>query len=108
MSLPSARFLVAAIAFAPAALILGQEADPYAKQIAKPSDEPKKAIARFQLEKGLQVALFAAEPLLANPVAFSFDEKGRCFVAETFRLHKGVTDNRDHPREWTDDDLAAR
>ena len=29
--------------------------------------------------------MWAAEPLLANPVAFCFDEKGRCFVAETFR-----------------------
>src|SRR6185312_6363694 len=36
-----------------------------------------------------------------------FDEKGRCYVAETFRLHAGVTDNRGH-RNWLDDDLASR
>src|SRR5262249_39422898 len=45
--------------------------------------------------------------LLANPVAFSFDEKGRCFVAETFRLHHGVTDTRGH-MYWLDDDMACR
>jgi quinoprotein glucose dehydrogenase len=45
--------------------------------------------------------------MLANPVSFCFDEKGRCYVAETFRLHHGVPDNRDH-MDWLDDDLAAR
>ena len=44
--------------------------------------------------------------MLANPVSFAFDEKGRCFVAETFRLHHGVTDNRGH-MNWLDDDLAS-
>src|SRR5205814_10016056 len=51
--------------------------------------------------------LSAAEPHVANIVAFHFDEKGRCYVAETFRLHKGVTDYRSH-RYWIDDDLACR
>src|SRR5262245_12623612 len=97
-----------AVACLIASLAAAQDADPYAKQIAKASDEGIKAIARFQLADGLKASLFAAEPLLANPVAFSFDEKGRCYVVETFRLHKGVTDNRNHPPGWTDDDLAAR
>ena len=39
---------------------------------------------------GLKVDLWAAEPLLANPVAFNFDEHGRAYVCETFRLHAGV------------------
>jgi quinoprotein glucose dehydrogenase len=45
--------------------------------------------------------------LLANPVSIAFDEKGRCFVAETYRLHHGVTDNRRH-MYWLDDDVACR
>jgi quinoprotein glucose dehydrogenase len=56
---------------------------------------------------GLTVELFAAEPLLANPVAFCIDEKGVTYVAETFRLGEGVTDTREHI-EWLDDDLACR
>ena len=56
---------------------------------------------------GLGLELFAAEPLLANPVAFGFDEKGRTYVVETFRLKHGVTDNRGH-MNWLDDDLASR
>ncbi|HKB03190.1 MAG TPA: PVC-type heme-binding CxxCH protein [Gemmataceae bacterium] len=79
----------------------------YNPPLAKASDEAQKAIPRFQLDKALQVEVWAAEPLLANPVAFAFDEKGRCFVAETFRMHHGVTDTRGH-MYWLDDDLACR
>ena len=34
--------------------------------------------------------------MLAHPVGFAFDEMGRCYVAETFRMHHGVTDTRGH------------
>ena len=79
----------------------------YRPRVAAASDEPAKAIKRMKLPQGVEAKVWAAEPLLANPVAFSFDEKGRCYVAETFRLHAGVTDNRGH-MYWLDDDLASR
>jgi quinoprotein glucose dehydrogenase len=67
----------------------------------------ERAIGRFKVPEGLKVELFAAEPLLANPVAFCFDERGRIFVAETHRVGgRGVEDNRGH-MYWLDDDLAA-
>jgi len=90
------------------ASLTAQDADPYAKEIAPASDEAVKAMRRFRLAEGMKAEVFAAEPLLVNPIAFCFDEKGRAYVAETFRLHRGVTDNRGHPPLWTDDDLAAR
>jgi quinoprotein glucose dehydrogenase len=80
---------------------------PYNPPIAPASDEAKRAIPSFRVPAGLNVELFAAEPLLANPVAFCIDEKGVVFVAETFRLHAGVTDTRNH-MNWLDDDLACR
>src|SRR5262249_48313865 len=67
-------------------------ARPYTPDIAPASDEARRALPRIRVPSGLRVELFAAEPLLANPVAFSFDEHGRLFVVETFRLHAGVTD----------------
>lgn len=79
----------------------------YNPPVAKASDEAQKAIPRFKIDKGLKVEVWAAEPMVANPVAFAFDEKGVCYVAETFRMHHGVTDNRGH-MNWLDDDLAAR
>src|SRR5262245_9457872 len=45
--------------------------------------------------------------ILCGVPNFCFDENGRCFVAETFRIQHGVTDNRDHI-DWLDDDLASR
>src|SRR6266852_1134772 len=80
---------------------------PFQPKIAAASDEPRQAMARISVPAGLKIELFAAEPLLANPVAFCFDEQGRCYVAETFRIQHGVTDNRNH-MSWLDDDLASR
>ncbi len=72
------------------------------------SREGHNALKKFHVAEGLQASLWAAEPHLANPVAFSVDERGRIYVAETFRLHYGVTDNRRYAKDWLDDDLACR
>ena len=79
----------------------------YSPYVAPPSEEGKLAMKRFRVPKGFKIELFAAEPLLANPVAFCIDEHGRFYVAETFRLHSGVTDIRGH-MNWLDDDLASK
>ena len=81
--------------------------DPYEKQVAKQSDEWKRTVQRTRLPAGVKADLWAEEPLVANIVSFAFDEKGRCYVAETFRLHHGVSDNRSH-MEWLNADLACR
>ena len=101
--------LVLTVVVALALLSLTSLADdkPYNPQVQGPSNEAQQAIKRFRLPTGVEVRVWAAEPLLANPVCFCFDEKGRCFVAETFRLHRGVTDDRGH-MDWLDDDLASR
>src|SRR4051794_38635542 len=75
--------------------------------VAPASAEPDRALRAIRRPDDLAVSLFAAEPRLANPVAFSFDPKGRLFVVETFRLGAGVTDNRSH-MPWLADDLACR
>jgi quinoprotein glucose dehydrogenase len=79
----------------------------YNPPLAKASDEAEKAIPRFQRDPRLKIEVWAAEPMLAHPVAFAFDEKGRCYVAETFRHSRGTTDNRGH-MHWLDDELALR
>jgi quinoprotein glucose dehydrogenase len=84
-----------------------QDSGPYSPKIAPASEEWKQAIRRIRVPEGLKVELFAAEPMLANPVCFCVDEKNRFYVAETFRYTAGVTDSRDH-MDWLDDDLACR
>src|SRR5438477_10170649 len=89
----------------------GPPPKPYEPRSDPASDDGVKAIKRIQVPDGLKVDLWAAEPMLANPVCFAIDEKGRIYVAETFRLHDGVTDIRGHqgPKDdWLDDDLACR
>src|SRR6266571_6802346 len=76
-------------------------------KIAPASNEGELAIKKFQVAPGLKVDLWAAEPMLANPVAFNFDEKGRAYVCETFRLSAGVDDIRGI-MDWLAEELASR
>ena len=80
---------------------------PEEPKIAEASNEGEQALAGFRIPAGLKGELWAAEPMLANPVAFCFDNRGRIFVCETFRQKRGIEDNRDHAH-WLDDDLAAQ
>ena len=75
-------------------------------EFSKPID-PEAAIKQFKVPAGFKVELWASEPQLMNPVAFSFDEQGRVFVAETFRYKTSVFDIRDHMKMYYDD-LACR
>ncbi len=72
----------------------------------------KQHMAGFRLPPGMKVELFAAEPMLASPVAISVDEKGRVYVAEEYRLGRGAAENRSNPAFnfsfWLDDELQLR
>jgi quinoprotein glucose dehydrogenase len=72
-----------------------------------PPSEAEQAAKRLRPPKGLELSLFAAEPDFVNPVAFTFDEKGRAYVVETHRLGNCTYDIRGH-MSWVDDDLACR
>ncbi|MFL5340758.1 MAG: PVC-type heme-binding CxxCH protein [Gemmataceae bacterium] len=100
--------LAVALAVSSLAVAAVIPAEPAANEfVANASGEAQKALKRFRTPGGVEGKVWAAEPLLANPVSFAFDEKGRCYVAETFRLHQGATDNRNH-MDWLNDDIACR
>ncbi len=71
------------------------------------SEDATLALKRFSLPPGLQAKLWAAEPMLANPVAIDFDEKGRLFVSETYRYRSSVLDIREY-MGMLELDMAAR
>jgi quinoprotein glucose dehydrogenase len=76
-------------------------------EIDPASDEGRLALGRMKLPPGFTAHLWAAEPMLANPVAFNLDERGRVFVAETHRYGTSTLDIRAYM--WTlEDDLANR
>lgn len=67
----------------------------------------QKGFRRAKIPDGFKADLWAAEPLLANPVAFSFDGQGRMYIAETHRYRTSVLDIR-HYMFMLEDDLANR
>lgn len=43
---------------------------------------PEESLSRFELEPGYRIEVAAAEPLIRDPVAIAFDERGRLYVVE--------------------------
>jgi putative heme-binding domain-containing protein len=48
-----------------------------------PSTDPSVEQATFQLAPGLEVNLFAKDPMIAKPIQMAWDEKGRLWVASS-------------------------
>lgn len=98
----------------PAPIGIGEPLSPLGKDwkppLKGPSDAGEKAIAKFKFPDDLKIELWAAEPLLANPNALAVDEKGRVYVAETYRYHGGVLDIRGYlsgPKAMLEPDIAS-
>ncbi len=51
-------------------------------QVQKPLS-PADSMKHFHLPEGFHVELFAAEPEIVKPIAMSFDERGRLWIAES-------------------------
>ena len=49
---------------------------------SQPAKAPEESLASLEIESGYQIELFAAEPLVTDPVSIAFDQRGRMFVAE--------------------------
>jgi putative membrane-bound dehydrogenase-like protein len=53
----------------------------------------KGSMERTQVPADCELKLFAAEPDIAKPIAFAWDERGRCWVVETRDYPHGVSEN---------------
>ncbi|HEV7223489.1 MAG TPA: PVC-type heme-binding CxxCH protein, partial [Pirellulales bacterium] len=49
-----------------------------------PPLSPAEAVAKMTVPQGFSVELVASEPQIVNPVAMTFDERGRIWVTESF------------------------
>src|SRR5262249_50758502 len=75
-----------------------------------PALSPAEAIVRMKVPEGFHVELVAAEPDLVNPVAMTFDERGRIWVTESLeypRHSAGAGRDRIKILEDTDGDGKA-
>ncbi|MBG89342.1 MAG: hypothetical protein CMO80_20935 [Verrucomicrobiales bacterium] len=55
--------------------------------------KPQEALAKMAIPQGFEVSIFASEPTIGEPIAFTFDDKGRIWVVENYnyvnrRAHK--------------------
>src|SRR5262249_58143385 len=57
---------------------------------------PEKAVSTLTVSDGLEVALWASEPLFVNPTCFDVDHKGRVWVCESVNYR-----NKLHGRKLT-------
>src|SRR5947208_16836799 len=83
----SLAFLLALAACAPA---LAQKEFGFdnRKGAGQPYWKPEDTVAKFKVPEEFEVKLFAGEPQIVNPVAFTIDEKGRIWVVECFDYPK--------------------
>jgi putative membrane-bound dehydrogenase-like protein len=71
---------------APSGKQLGGQHKPADNPALSPADEQRS----FVVPPGFQVRLFASEPEVVNPVAMSFDERGRLWVLELYEYPLGT------------------
>jgi putative membrane-bound dehydrogenase-like protein len=76
-----------------------------------PALPPAEAQKKFVVPEGFEVRLFAAEPDVINPVAMTWDERGRLWVVELFEYPHGAkpgTKPRDRIKILEDTDNDGR
>ena len=54
--------------------------------------KPEEAVAKMEIPEGFQIDIFAAEPDIGEPIAFTFDDRGRVWAVE----HYNHVDRRRH------------
>jgi quinoprotein glucose dehydrogenase len=111
------KFKVMALSLVLLCVVFGFTAESQSQSIQAPipeepviepaSEEGQAAISQFKFPANVECEMIAAEPDVANIVAFHRDYQGNIYVCETFRQGKGVEDNRNHAH-WMDEELAAQ
>jgi putative membrane-bound dehydrogenase-like protein len=80
--------LLALFLLAPAALAQREYGFDNRKPSGQPYLTPEESLKRFKIAPEFEIDLFAAEPLIVNPVAFAIDERGRIWAIECFEYPK--------------------
>jgi putative membrane-bound dehydrogenase-like protein len=73
---------------APCALAQKEQGFDNSKPSGQPYLSPEESLSRLHVPPGFEVKLFAAEPDIVNPVAFTVDERGRLWVVECYEYPK--------------------
>ncbi len=74
---------------------------PYSAPQLQAADKPvptSEAAAKMKVPPGFHVTLFAGEPDIVQPIAFTFDDRGRMWVVECLSYPKWSRDGKGHDR----------
>ncbi len=85
-------FLVTAITLCSLSMV-GAEEFPKIYDTEAPTEKvmsPAESLASIQLPEGFSATLFAAEPDVRQPIALTFDERGRLWVVECYTYAEGA------------------
>ena len=87
---PLALLSALLLAWADSALAAGKQLTGPHAPAATPALSPAEAEKKFVVPEGFEVRLFAAEPDVVNPVAMTWDERGRLWVLELYEYPLGA------------------
>lgn len=73
-----------------------------------PSKSPAESLASFEVADDFRIELVAAEPLVTDPVAMAFDERGQLYVVEMCDYSEQDKERLGKVRLLTDDDGDGR
>jgi putative membrane-bound dehydrogenase-like protein len=65
---------------------------------------PEESMKRAQVPAGFELSLFAAEPDVVNPIAITWDHRGRLWVVEAFDYPNGLGEGNDRLKICEDRD----
>ena len=74
---------------------------PYSAPQLQAADKPvptSEAVAKMKVPPGFHDTLFAGEPDIVQPIAFTFDDRGRMWVVECLSYPKWSRDGKGHDR----------
>ncbi|MEN9284301.1 MAG: hypothetical protein RLZZ179_1794 [Verrucomicrobiota bacterium] len=96
------RFLSLALPVLP---VPAKELDGTYLPTQNPCPTVEEAIAKMKVPDGYEVRNFAAEPLVVNPVAMTWDHRGRLWVIELFEYPSGAGTPNDYSKTAADEEF---
>lgn len=97
--LPAAALFL--FAFQPGSL--GKELEGVYKPAQNACPAPEEAIKKMTVPPGYEVRCFASEPMVVNPVAMTWDHRGRLWVVELYEYPRGAKNPNEYSKIATDE-----
>jgi putative membrane-bound dehydrogenase-like protein len=85
--------------------VFAKELEGVYKPTQNPCPSVEEAIAKMKVPDGYEVRNFAAEPMVVNPVAMTWDHRGRLWVVELYEYPRGAKNPNEYSKTATDENF---